>query len=172
MLEAALCFFMFIHDIVNIMRVNPQYTVFFAVTVTFLFMDISHIVPYGVKVYSRWVKMWQYDLTNKIASRNWLYQVKLTVWWLQIASVSICSPVTKTYQTRHQKVFEYPMGSAKDTKQDDLVDMEEFAEWLTNVNATITVGLLASKLKRPWAVYSYLFTWRSSVSCCWNLGIW
>ena len=51
--------------------------------------------------------------------------------------------------TRHQKVFEYPMGSAKDTKQDDLVDMQEFAEWLTNVNATITVGLLASKLKRP-----------------------
>jgi len=27
-----------------------------------------------------------------------------------------------------------------DTKQDDLVDMQEFAEWLTNVNATITVG--------------------------------
>ena len=29
-----------------------------------------------------------------------------------------------------------------DTKHDDLVDVQEFAEWLTNVNATITVGLL------------------------------
>eukprot|EP00435_Cladocopium_sp_Y103_P002823 s428_g1.t1 len=27
-----------------------------------------------------------------------------------------------------------------DTKHDDLVDVQEFAEWLTNVNATITVG--------------------------------
>ena len=31
---------------------------------------------------------------------------------------------------------------AEDTKHDDLVDVQEFAEWLTNVNATITVGLL------------------------------
>ena len=30
----------------------------------------------------------------------------------------------------------------EDTKHDDLVDVQEFAEWLTNVNATITVGLL------------------------------
>ena len=27
-----------------------------------------------------------------------------------------------------------------DTKQDGLLDVEEFAEWLTNVNATVTIG--------------------------------
>lgn len=93
--------------------------------------------------------LWQREFTNKISWRRWLDQVKLTATWSNIASMSVRSPVTKTlWPVSHVN----PMGSAKDTKQDDLVDMQEFAEWLTNVNATITVGLLASKLRRPWVI--------------------
>ena len=93
--------------------------------------------------------LWQHEFTNKISWRRWLDQVKLTATWSNIASMSVRSPVTKTlWPVSHVN----PMGSAKDTKQDDLVDMQEFAEWLTNVNATITVGLLASKLRRPWVI--------------------